>query len=97
MFPLYWYEKAGEKKTQSGFQFEQEDDGSEIDGYIRRDGVSDVALANFRKQYADQGITKEDIFITSMACCTLQSIGVNIPLILKSASPCAFCARLPGL
>ena len=61
-FPLYWYEKAGEKKTQSGFQFEQEDDGSEIDGYIRRDGVSDVALANFRKQYADQRITKEDIF-----------------------------------
>ncbi len=61
-FPLYWYEKAGEKKTQSGFQFEQEDDASEIDGYIRRDGVSDVALTNFRKHYADQSITKEDVF-----------------------------------
>jgi len=61
-FPLYWYEKVGEKKTQSGFQFEQEDDGSEIDGYIRRDGISDVALVNFRKQYANQDITKEDIF-----------------------------------
>lgn len=61
-FPLYWYERAGEQKKQSGFHFEKEDDGSEIDGYIRRDGVSDLALANFQKKYVDQSITKEDIF-----------------------------------
>jgi predicted helicase len=31
-------------------------------GIIKRDGITDVALANFRKHYGDQTITKEAIF-----------------------------------
>lgn len=61
-FPLYWYEKAGSKQTQAGFCFEQGESETELDGYIRRDGITDVALANFRQHYSDESITKEDIF-----------------------------------
>ncbi|MDO8039566.1 type ISP restriction/modification enzyme [Janthinobacterium sp. SUN137] len=61
-FPLYWYEKADGKQRQSGFEFEQGSKDNEIDGYIRRDGISSAALENFRKHYSDQSIEKEDIF-----------------------------------
>nr|WP_254435295.1 type ISP restriction/modification enzyme [Pandoraea communis] len=61
-FPLYWYEKAGSKQTQAGFCFEQGESETELDGYSRRDGITDVALANFRQHYNDESITKEDIF-----------------------------------
>lgn len=34
----------------------------DADGYFRRDGITDVSLANFRQHYCDDSITKEDIF-----------------------------------
>jgi len=49
--------------TQSGFSFNGGDaDEPEAHGYVKRDGITDVSLANFRKQYADATITKEAIF-----------------------------------
>lgn len=68
-FPLHWYEKAkkDEEKSESqkGFGFQQTQGQSEEpddNGFIKRDGVTDEALANFRKHYADGSISKEDIF-----------------------------------
>ncbi|MBV4492713.1 DEAD/DEAH box helicase [Pseudomonas oryzicola] len=62
-FPLYWYEPATEKAAQSGFSFDGDNgDAAEAHGYVKRDGITDVALANFRKHYADATITKEAIF-----------------------------------
>jgi predicted helicase len=64
-FPLRWYEKAkkGQQQTDSqmGFAFQEAQEPDE-NGFIRRDGVTDKALANFRKHYADDSISKEDIF-----------------------------------
>lgn len=31
-------------------------------GYVRKDGITDVALVNFRQRYEDASISKEDIF-----------------------------------
>ncbi|MBD9475206.1 DEAD/DEAH box helicase [Achromobacter sp. ACM01] len=61
-FPLYWYEKAGNSQIQAGLSFEQAERVTEIDGYIRRDGITDVAQANFQKHYRTSTLTKEDIF-----------------------------------
>lgn len=62
-FPLYWYEPATEKAAQSGFSFDSGDaDVTDAHGYVRRDGVTDDALINFRQHYGDESITKEDIF-----------------------------------
>jgi predicted helicase len=56
-FPRYWFEKR------------EVDDGQldvfgteEGDEYIRHDNVTDEILADYRIRYADQGITKDDIF-----------------------------------
>lgn len=62
-FPMHWYEKAGDTNAQGGLGLDG--DGSNAPdehGYIKRDGVTDVALANFRAHYNDPGITKEAIF-----------------------------------
>lgn len=62
-FPLYWYESATVQVAQSGFSFDGvAADEAEAHGYVKRDGITDVALANFRKHYADATITKEAIF-----------------------------------
>lgn len=61
-FPMYWYEKAGEQAVQAGLDFDEPVGRDAVDGYVRRDGVTDVALENFRAQYGDGTITKEDIF-----------------------------------
>jgi predicted helicase len=61
-FPLHWYEKAGEQVAQAGLSFDEPTGPAEVNGYVRKDGITDVALANFRKQYGDQTITKEAIF-----------------------------------
>lgn len=61
-FPLHWYEKAGEQVAQAGLSFDEPTGQAEVNGYVRKDGITDVALANFRKQYGDQTITKEAIF-----------------------------------
>lgn len=64
LFPLHWYEKARGPEAQSGLKLHDTtiQNAPDENGYIKRDGVTDIALANFRKRYADDSITKEDIF-----------------------------------
>ena len=57
-FSMYWYEKQGANGQVKGLF----DAATVVDGYIRHDGITDVALANFRKHYGDASITKEAIF-----------------------------------
>ncbi|HEY2412292.1 MAG TPA: type ISP restriction/modification enzyme [Pirellulaceae bacterium] len=54
-FPLYIYEKADESP---GLQF---DKSETIDGYHRRDAITDGILKTFRAAYG-KGVSKEDIF-----------------------------------
>src|SRR5690606_29917189 len=62
-FPLHWYEKATDADPQGGLGLGGDDAGlPDANGYIKRDGITDVALANFRQHYNDESITKEDIF-----------------------------------
>ncbi|MCC6681133.1 MAG: DEAD/DEAH box helicase [Phycisphaeraceae bacterium] len=57
-FPLYLYEKADES---SGLQF---DTSEIIDGYRRRDAITDARLKAFRAAYGQdsEGVSKDDIF-----------------------------------
>jgi predicted helicase len=64
-FPLHWYDKADGESRQAEFGFEEATGQATDAGYLKRDGVTDVALANFRAQYADESISKEDIFYYS--------------------------------
>lgn len=60
-FPLRWYEKAERAASQASLL--DDDVGSnEDDGYVARDGITDVALDAFRKHYTDPSITKDSIF-----------------------------------
>lgn len=62
-FPLYWYEKAANTKQQGDLSLGGGTDGQpDKNGYIKRDGITDEALANFREHYGDRKITKEGIF-----------------------------------
>jgi predicted helicase len=56
-FPLYFYEPAQES-DKLGFG---ESDGEAIDGYRRRDAITDAILKTFRGAYGPN-VTKEDIF-----------------------------------
>lgn len=77
-FPLYWYETIedarkrlckAENKGQAGI-FEAAAESimdvelgtPDADGYIRRDAITDWALAEFRSHYQDEGIEKIDLF-----------------------------------
>lgn len=60
-FPLHWYEPASEKDQQSTLGFDAAAQPDEH-GFIKRDGITDVALENFRKHYKAKQISKEDIF-----------------------------------
>lgn len=60
-FPLYWYEKADDVASPQGEMFSAAD-APDVAGYIRRDAISDWALATFRDHYSDTTISKEDIF-----------------------------------
>jgi len=57
-FPLYYYEKLEDQKTENMFGGQKPDDH----GYIRRDAITDFALTEFKTKYADAKIAKEDIF-----------------------------------
>jgi len=50
--------------TKSITDDEHDKSGTSVDddGYIRHDGITDDALAEFQSHYADDSITKEDIF-----------------------------------
>lgn len=65
-FPLYWYEKIDpEDNTKPGQTiglFAEPKATPDEYGYIRHDAITDWALGEYRKRYADAKITKEDIF-----------------------------------
>ena len=63
-FPLHWYESAAEQSAQAGLSFDGQasDAKADANGYVKRDGITDVALTNFRDYYGDESITKEAIF-----------------------------------
>ncbi|WP_438263571.1 type ISP restriction/modification enzyme [Acidithiobacillus concretivorus] len=71
-FPLYWYETVEEARKRlsksnaaQGDLFSDPDDldgTPDADGYIRRDAITDWALAEFRRHYHDESIEKMDIF-----------------------------------
>jgi len=61
-FPMYWYEEARTKSVQAGFSFDASHEQADSQSYIRRDGITDSALENFRKTYSDNNISKEEIF-----------------------------------
>lgn len=55
-FPLYYYDNTGEENILFSNK------KVEIDGYVRRDAITDFALKEFQEKYNDKAITKEDIF-----------------------------------
>ncbi|MBN8712259.1 MAG: damage-inducible protein [Verrucomicrobia bacterium 61-8] len=57
-FPLYLYEKDQPKNEEL---ISEQQEGELIDGYRRRDAITDTILADFRAAYGNK-ITKEDIF-----------------------------------
>ncbi|MFW8564862.1 DEAD/DEAH box helicase [Orrella sp. 11846] len=59
-YPLYFYEKLPESAHAS--LLDVMDDQHVQDGYVRRDAITDEALADFRQHYSDKRIGKEDIF-----------------------------------
>lgn len=56
-YPLYHYEPFDPGKHLGMF-----DDLEVIDGYVKRDAITDEALADFQAHYGDDTITKEGIF-----------------------------------
>jgi len=67
-FPLYIYEKAKDDTPDSDDLFSQTESSENtapiINGYRRKDGISDAGLAHFQSAYAEPGkqISKEDLF-----------------------------------
>ncbi|MFM0572875.1 DEAD/DEAH box helicase family protein [Paraburkholderia caledonica] len=61
-FPLYWYEQIEPNATPQAEFFSADMESHDADGYVRREAITDWALALFREHYNDRGITKEDIF-----------------------------------
>jgi len=61
-FPLYVYEKATDTQPIHGELFGAQQAQPDADGYVRRDAITDAALADYRAAYGDASITKEDLF-----------------------------------
>jgi predicted helicase len=61
-FPLYVYEKATDAQPRHGELFGAEQAQPDMEGYARRDAITDAALADYRAAYGDDAITKEDLF-----------------------------------
>lgn len=59
VFPLYTYEPVIE--DDGGFNLNL-DGGEVVDGYTRKENITDATLAAYRSAYSDEGIAKEDIF-----------------------------------
>ncbi len=60
-FPFYEYENPGESRPAGGL-FEGGAAQADADGYVRRDAITDAALADFQEACGDASITKEDLF-----------------------------------
>ncbi len=56
-FPLYWYEQRDPNDNALGLDLDARDGD-----YIRHDAITDWALKQFRRNYNDPCISKEDIF-----------------------------------
>ena len=56
-FPLYWYEKVKQGQKEQLVNVTPD-----AHGYVRRDGISDWAIARFRSHYGNDSISKEDLF-----------------------------------
>lgn len=61
-FPLHWYSKASDSDRQGGLSLDGAVGKPDANGYIKHDGITDAALADFRAHYRDAKISKEDIF-----------------------------------
>jgi predicted helicase len=61
-FPLYIYEKADDTRASRGALFGEQGAEADAEGYVRRDAITDAALADYRAAYGDESITKEDLF-----------------------------------
>lgn len=61
-FPLYWYEHSEDSRGRRQGEMFADGAAADAEGYIRRDAISDWALGEFRRHYADDAINKEDIF-----------------------------------
>jgi predicted helicase len=59
-FPLYWYDKISEQPA-NGELFAV-DGQADAEGYVRREAITDAALADYQTAYGDTSITKEDLF-----------------------------------
>lgn len=59
VFPLYTYEPVIE--DDGGFNLNL-DGGEVVDGYTRKENITDTTLAAYRSTYGDESIAKEDIF-----------------------------------
>lgn len=59
VFSLYTYEPVVE--DDGGFNLNL-DGGEVVDGYTRKENITDATLAAYRSTYGDEGIAKEDIF-----------------------------------
>lgn len=59
VFPLYTYEPVVEED--GGFNLNL-GGGEVVDGYTRRENITDATLAAYRDTYGDESIAKEDIF-----------------------------------
>ncbi|OOS00358.1 damage-inducible protein [Haemophilus paracuniculus] len=60
-FPLYLYEKTEPKVGTTSGLFEEEN-GKAVEGYQRKEAITDESLAHFQTAYPNQPISKEDIF-----------------------------------
>jgi predicted helicase len=58
-FPYYVYEPV---ESKNGTFLDATADGERIGNYIRRENITDAALAKFREHYKDSKISKRDIF-----------------------------------
>lgn len=61
-FPLYWYEHPEDTRGRRQAEMFAEGADADAEGFIRREAISDWSLAEYRRRYADDSITKEDIF-----------------------------------
>lgn len=59
VFPLYTYDPVVE--DDGGFNLNL-GGGEVVDGYTRKENITDATLAAYRSTYGDEGIAKEDIF-----------------------------------
>ena len=81
-FPLYYYETV---ERVGGGLFE---DATVVrDSHRRKEGITDTALADFRRHYHDEAITKEDIFYYCYGVLSAPEYGERFAADLKRELP----------